>query len=291
MEEFLRAQRPEVAICAMPGIWDFFIARRLQELDIPIITIVHDAQSHPGDYFGPVYHVQRHLIQQSAGVITLSDFVAHELSRRGLLNGKVHATIPHIPFFFPDIDLPSPNLPKYPKRPVLRLLVAGRLQAYKGLELLVEALKYLPESGLQVRVVGKGNSKTLRKLASLERIDFHQGWCSERELIAHIDWTDVVLAPYTEATQSGIITLALDRWRPVIATPVGGLPEQVKHERTGLIAQDISARAIADAILRFYEQPQLFLYCREHIYKKSRTKKIWAHLAQQFLNIICKSIS
>ena len=270
----------------MPGIWDALVAGRLRKLGIPVIAIIHDAQNHPGDFFGPVYQVQRHLIRQSTGIITLSDFVASELSRKDLLNGKVHATIPHIPFFFPDFDLSPPLPPEYPERPVLRLLVVGRLQTYKGLGLVIETLHQLPGGKIDARVVGKGSSKALRELARMAEVDFREGWCSERELVAHIDWADVVLAPYTEATQSGIVSLALDRWRPVIATPVGGLPEQVKHERTGLIAQDVSANAIAGAIRRFLENPESFIFCRENVRREARTEREWQHIALRFQEIV-----
>ena len=291
LERFLCTSRPEAALCAMPGIWDTFVAARLRKLGIPLITIVHDAQSHPGDFFGPVYRLQKRLIHQSAGIITLSDFVAKQLDDAGLLKNKVHTTIPHIPFLFPDLDLPPPHPPGYPERPTLRLLMVGRLQDYKGLELLAEALDHLPEKGVEIRVAGKGRSKSLKKLANHRKVEYRGGWCTERELVTHIDWADVIMAPYQEATQSGIVSLALDRCRPVIATPVGGLPEQVKHEKTGLITQDVSAIAIAEAILRFLNQPQLFLFCKMQTCKESRTEEDWAHIASRFRQIIVQSIS
>lgn len=285
LDHFVESARPDVAICAMPGIWDAAVARHLRRKGVPVITIVHDAQRHPGDVFAPVYWVQRLLVRRSAGIITLCDFVAGELARQGVLEGRQHAVIPHIPFLFPDLALPPPRLPGYPERPVMRLLLAGRLQAYKGVELFLEALTLLSGREIEARIVGDGTSLALVGVLRDSRVDFRRGWQSERELVEHLDWCDLVIAPYVEASQSGIVALALDRWRPVVATPVGGLPEQVAHGKTGLIASEISGRAIANAIDLFMADPELYRHCRNNVRSNARTVESWQAVAMQFMNV------
>ena len=63
---------------------------------------------------------------------------------------------------------------------------------------------------------------------------------------------DVVVLPYTSATQSGIVQIAFGLGVPVITTDVGGLPEAVDHGGTGLIVESASATSLANAILRYY---------------------------------------
>ena len=288
LDHFIEATRPGVAICAMPGIWDAFVAKRLQRHGIPVITIVHDVKNHPGDLFIPVYWLQRSLIRKSTGIITLTDFVARELVKMRLLNGKFHSTISHIPFFFPDLKMAPPKLPGYPRRPVMRLLLAGRLQAYKGLELFADALDHLSDKPIEVRVVGDGSGRALEKLADNGKVDFRRGWCTEEDLVSHIDWADVIVAPYIEATQSGIVTLALDRWRPVIATPVGGLPEQVIHNVTGLVTDEISGASVAESIETYLNNPDLYIYCFTNSRIRSRLKNGWKTISPQFTDLIGK---
>jgi glycosyltransferase involved in cell wall biosynthesis len=44
--------------------------------------------------------------------------------------------------------------------------------------------------------------------------------------------------------------------RPTVATRVGGMPEAVRHEETGLLVPPRDARALADAILRMLREPE-----------------------------------
>jgi len=43
------SNRPDIAICAMPGPLDVLMAHALRRAGVPVITIIHDARAHPGD--------------------------------------------------------------------------------------------------------------------------------------------------------------------------------------------------------------------------------------------------
>ena len=59
---------------------------------------------------------------------------------------------------------------------------------------------------------------------------------------------DVLVLPYIEASQSGLIPIARALGTPVVVTPVGGLPEQVIHGASGVVAQRVTPAAVAEAI-------------------------------------------
>jgi D-inositol-3-phosphate glycosyltransferase len=65
---------------------------------------------------------------------------------------------------------------------------------------------------------------------------------------------DVLVQPYITATQSAIAQMAYFFSSPIIATNVGALPEVVIHEKSGLIVPPNDPQALADAILRFYNE-------------------------------------
>jgi glycosyltransferase involved in cell wall biosynthesis len=65
---------------------------------------------------------------------------------------------------------------------------------------------------------------------------------------------DVAVLPYRSATQSGVTHVAYATGTPVITTDVGGLAETVIPEETGLVVPPEDPQALADAVLRFYEQ-------------------------------------
>jgi glycosyltransferase involved in cell wall biosynthesis len=58
------------------------------------------------------------------------------------------------------------------------------------------------------------------------------------------------VCPYRDASQSGVVMSAFAFNVPVVATDVGGLPEYVLPERTGLVVPVGDAQAIADAVCR-----------------------------------------
>ncbi|MFM8409025.1 MAG: glycosyltransferase, partial [Alphaproteobacteria bacterium] len=62
--------------------------------------------------------------------------------------------------------------------------------------------------------------------------------------------SDVVVLPYRDGTQSGVVPLAWAHGRPVVTTAVGGLPEAVDDGATGLLVPPGDARALADALER-----------------------------------------
>jgi glycosyltransferase involved in cell wall biosynthesis len=57
-----------------------------------------------------------------------------------------------------------------------------------------------------------------------------------------------VVLPYREASQSGVLPIALALGVPVVATPVGGLPGQLVHGVSGLLARSATAEALAEVM-------------------------------------------
>mgnify|MGYP002682685571 CR=1 FL=1 len=69
--------------------------------------------------------------------------------------------------------------------------------------------------------------------------------------------SSVILLPYLEATQSGVIPLAYGAERPVVATSVGAIPEIVENGRTGLLVPPGDASALAAGTIRLLGDQEL----------------------------------
>jgi glycosyltransferase involved in cell wall biosynthesis len=284
----ISADPPDVAIVPMMGYWDIVLMRALRRMGVPVVSIVHDVEVHPGDTFHLLVQLQRRMLRMSQGVITLTNFVSRQLQSHISLHRKVHATIPHPAFAFSDLELPPPQLRQpSPERP-LRLLMAGRLKRYKGLKLLAEAIKLVAQTqALSLRVVGSpSDPRYIELLRSLPRVELDLGWKTDREIIAHLDWADVAVLPYIEASQSGIAPLSFARARPVIATPVGGLPEQVRDGETGIVAESVSPAAFARAIQRFADDRTMISHYGENALRFAQTELGWETLARSYAEVL-----
>ncbi len=284
----LSANPPDAAIVTMMGYWDIFLVRHLRRMGVPVVVMLHDAENHPGDRFHVMVGLQRRLIAMSEGIITLSGFVARQLASRLSLAGKVQATIPLVAFSYAELDLPPAPLPDASTARPLRLLMTGRLKRYKGLRLLADALQLIGAAPpLSVRVVGAVQDRSeIAALAALPNVELDLGWKSDRDLLAHLDWADIAVLPYVEASQSGIAPMSFKRGRPVIATPVGGLPEQVRHGETGLLTDDVSATALAASIRRFAEDRKLLRRCAENALRHADEDLSWKALAPRFSEVL-----
>lgn len=144
-------------------------------------------------------------------------------------------------------------------------LFFGFVRPYKGLETLIEALPAvvarIPD--LQLVVAGEfwrpaaALAERAERLGVAERVRFDDRYIPNEELGDYYAAADLLVAPYLEATQSGVVTLAPAYGLPVVASRVGGLPEAVEDGVTGLLVPPGDPAALGTALLRVLADPAL----------------------------------
>ena len=117
-------------------------------------------------------------------------------------------------------------------------LCAGFIQPHKGFDRAIRAFANLDAKHLRLVVVGEMRVWTpehqeyldlLRGLAELDpRVTLHEGYASDETFDRWIIACDAVVLPYRHIWSSGVAERAALYDRPVIATDVGGLAEQVR---------------------------------------------------------------
>jgi glycosyltransferase involved in cell wall biosynthesis len=276
LSRHLRRLKPRIAVCAMPGPLDLLMLKALHRIDVPVAVIVHDAEPHPGDGFPLLFRLQRALLRRADMVIALSSHVAARLQA----NGSLPSRVPILVAMLPPLAF-GPVAPAAAHPGARRLLCFGRLRTYKGLDLLAEALRLLgPRPDIEVRIVGQGpESATLAALRALPCVKVENRWVPEDEIGTILNWADAVVLPYREASQSGIAPTAIAAGRRVIATRVGGLPEQLEGEPLATLCEpDASslAAALVSAVERSNDVPAPTDHARD----------VWSGFAAQVLEAI-----
>ncbi len=149
--------------------------------------------------------------------------------------------------------------PRHVEEP--RVLCLGRLAREKGMDLALAAFATIAERfpSSRLTVAGDGPDRhALETQAAREGVghlvDFI-GWVLPERVPSLINDHAIVLMPSREDSFPLVAIEAALMARPVVATRVGGLPELVVHEETGLLCKPEDPRALADAVVRLLSDP------------------------------------
>jgi glycosyltransferase involved in cell wall biosynthesis len=141
------------------------------------------------------------------------------------------------------------------------LLYFGFIREYKGLIYLLEAMPAVINEfpDIKLLVAGEFFQNKDGYLNIIEKFNLHghveisDRYIPDEEVALYFSAADLVVLPYTSATQSGIVQIAYAFLKPVIVTRVGGLPDVVEDGKTGYLIDPKNSQQIADSIIKFYK--------------------------------------
>jgi len=141
------------------------------------------------------------------------------------------------------------------------LLFFGFIRDYKGLDVLIEAIS-LVKKELDVKLIVAGEfyeseERYLKLITSynLEKeIILKKDFIPTSDVKYYFSASDAVVLPYKSATQSGIVQVAVNFCKPVIATNVGGIGEVIEDGKTGFVVEKENPEKLAEAIIRYYKE-------------------------------------
>lgn len=183
---------------------------------------------------------------------------AEEAERAAALLPGVTATRLPLPPFGPAVQAASAAGDDRPVRGpddgTVRLLAVGFIRPYKGLEVLLEAMRSAPHTHVTIRgeCWTEEYEAVLRSLAEHDdlrgRVDLEVGYVPEPQLAPLFRAHDVLALPYLEATGSQNAALAFTHGLPVIASDLGALVEGVTDGVDGVVVPPGDVQAWAAAL-------------------------------------------
>lgn len=171
------------------------------------------------------------------------------------------------------------------------LLFFGFIREYKGLDILIEAFAELDESH-QLIIAGESYTdftkyqNLISKNPNKERILLLNRYITDDEVAGLFSCADVCVQPYRSATQSGITAVSYHFDVPMIVTNVGGLKEDVRNDKTGIIVNEITPYAIAEAIQYYFTKEKKSLF-QEGI-KALKKELSWKAFCREFIEFTLK---
>jgi glycosyltransferase involved in cell wall biosynthesis len=239
----------------------------------------------------PLRPVLRRLVQRSDAVTAISSYTARLL--RTLAPEARPVVIP----FGATLELKEGVSGARPagQRPYTVLFV-GRLVERKGVPVLIDAVARLRVRGdVRLEIVGDGplGDELRRQVADRglgQFVRFH-GLVSDEALTRHYQRCDVLVLPAIEDSKGdteglGVVLLeALAQGKPVIGSDLGGIPDIVLHDRTGLLVPAGDATALEAAIGRLMDDPALAANLAENGRRHVEARFSWASITRDLANL------
>jgi glycosyltransferase involved in cell wall biosynthesis len=284
----IRQQKPDVLLFPFFFTWNPFIQTQLP--DLPSVITVHDPAPHPGLTSRAYQYLEDWSIRRAARFLLLSEGLRPALVRRGATEGRIDH-IPHGGLSGYYQGRPG-ALPRIPGQP-FTLLFFGRITPYKGLEVLLKAYRQLAERyRLRLLVVGAGDlSPYQAALKDLPGVEVINEWIRDEKLDHYFSQADLLVLPYTSASQSGVLATAAGYALPVLATRTGGIPEQIIEGETGLLVEPGSAEELARAIEMLSRQPELLKKLGRNLQKDYQDNRNWAKISALVYESCGKAVS
>ena len=233
----------------------------------------------------------KYFVKPVDAFITMSKKVLNDLQK--FVTGKPSVFIPH-----PLYDNFGEKVSKEEARQKLGIgldekviLFFGFIRKYKGLEILLEAMKILNEQGQQIKLLIAGEFYEDRKNYEAliadpgikENLILHTDFIPDSEVKYYLCAADCVVQPYRNATQSGVTPLSYHFEKPMIVTNVGGLPDMVPA-KVGLVAEP-NAKDIAQKIIEFFQLGEN--YFLPHL-REEKKKYSWDNMVQAIVDLADK---
>lgn len=232
-----------------------YVLKRLKKrgtINISILDNVIPHEKRPGDET-----FTRYYLNANNGFIVMSNAVRDDLLKfipEATYKQVLHPLYDH---FGKSVDKNEAREHLQIGRDKKVLLFFGFIRNYKGLDLLLESIRYLPDDFLLIiagEIYGSFDNYQIMidNFNIQNKVKLFVRYINDDEVPMFFSATDVCVLPYKSATQSGILGISYHFGLPVIATDTGGLREMIEPFNTGLIVREPKPNLLSSAISDYF---------------------------------------
>jgi len=204
------------------------------------------------------------VVAAATGLVTVCE--ANEQHIRRVLLAGAPCRVVVIPNGLPLDDLPPPQPPASRSG----ILAVGRLVEKKGFDILVEAAALLRDRGraVPITIIGAGDRhqalhEQIQRLGLDPQVQL-AGPLPREEVLRRMAGGRLLAVPCVtgaDGNRDALPTVVIEAMAcglPVVATPVGGIGEMVRHGREGLLVPEHDVEALADALAEILDHDDLW---------------------------------
>ncbi|CAL2090787.1 Glycosyltransferase involved in cell wall bisynthesis [Tenacibaculum sp. 190524A02b] len=254
--------------------WDILFIFIFKLFKRKVVFTVHDGVLHKGEKNFFTQLLSNIRLKNTSEYIFLTNYVKKIVEDK-IESNKKRYVIPH-----PIIE--NEFVKKESKYNETRnILFLGRIDKYKGIELLMNSAILSESYYDKLIIAGKSNYQV--KYIDHSKIEILDKYLTEKEIGDLLSWADLLVLPYTEATQSGVISLGIFSELPMICTNVGGFSEQL--EKDECFWSEPNEEDLAAKIRTVFNDYQKINDIKNKL-KLKRTKLSWAEISIRIEQVI-----
>ncbi len=146
------------------------------------------------------------------------------------------------------------------------ILFFGQVKEVKGLDVLLDAFRFLVETGKNVFLVIAGKTwqvdfgrheRFIKENGLNDRVVKRVGYIANEMVPLYFRSADVIVLPYRKIFNSSVLQRALDYGTPVIVSDLGPLTEIIHDGENGLVFPVGDYRALAEKIARLIDDKDM----------------------------------
>ena len=290
--KYIKEFNPDVIHVQGNNIWFYLVYKIIKKFNFCIVITLHDIKQHIGE---------ENLLSKMSTMLC-----AKKYSNHIFVHGKKLKEVLIDEFCISNSKVSVIPIGEHEVAPFKRyertdlkedgnlILFFGRIWKYKGLEYLIKAepliTKEVPDAKIAIAGIGEDFKKYENMMINRDNFIVHNYRIPYKEGAELFQRCSVVVLPYIEASQSGVVPTAYSFKKPVVVTDVGSIPEIVNDGVTGLIVPPRNPEALAEAIVKLLKNEKLRKQMGENAYKKLKTDMSWDKIAENTIEVYKKAI-
>lgn len=255
---FLLKKYNVIHIQWLPGLrkssLEIYLLKLLLLLNRNIVYHVHDVLPHDNKSM-KVNEIYRKLYKVIPNIVVHTEKTRNKLIQEYNFNNDRITIMPHGPMF---AELIQETIMSNNKHSTKILGMIGSIRPYKGIEDAIRSLSILVDSGVRdvkLLIAGNGSAEYIRELDSLiSQLELEPylirvyRYLEVPEMIEFFQMSSIILAPYKNIDQSGVVITALSGGVPVVAYKVGGIQDLILSGYNGQLIEEGNVKQFANGI-------------------------------------------
>jgi len=176
----------------------------------------------------------------------------------------------------------------------LTCLFFGRMEKYRGLDNLLKIGLMLKETvpGIKIIVAGTGSElqKYKTEMTALGIFEVHDAFIRNKDVFRYFRRASLLLLPYHEASQSGVVSMGFPFGLPVVATAVGSIPEVVIDGINGKIVSPDDVESFAGTVRQLLADEEGLKRMSDYCIR-SAEQLDFRNLADEFVELYSRAIA